>query len=123
MKITGVLGGLVIITLIACSSVLAFKKADRSKPLLSSNYYQEFSSSKPLELKYSQRGSHQVAYTEIKDVGQDVGVVGIWYPNDTETINYPMIFIVNGSNTKASTYKPFFDRLASWGFVVVGTED
>jgi pimeloyl-ACP methyl ester carboxylesterase len=34
-----------------------------------------------------------------------------------------MIVVVNGSNTKSSMYKPFFERLASWGFIVVGTED
>ena len=31
--------------------------------------------------------------------------------------------VVNGSNTPAKIYLPFFQRLASWGFVVVGTDD
>ena len=31
--------------------------------------------------------------------------------------------VVNGSNTPAKIYLPFFRRLASWGFIVVGTDD
>ena len=31
--------------------------------------------------------------------------------------------VVNGSNTPAKIYLPFFQRLASWGFVAVGTDD
>lgn len=34
-----------------------------------------------------------------------------------------MILVVNGSNTRARNYLPYFDRLASWGFVVAGTDD
>ena len=34
-----------------------------------------------------------------------------------------MILVVNASGAPASLYEPFFPRLASWGFVVVGNED
>jgi hypothetical protein len=34
-----------------------------------------------------------------------------------------MIMVVNASNTRVRNYKPFFERLASWGFIVVGNED
>lgn len=30
---------------------------------------------------------------------------------------------MNGSNTAALNYEPYFERLASWGFVVVGNDD
>lgn len=36
---------------------------------------------------------------------------------------YPVVMVVNGSNTPAKIYLPFFQRLASWGFVVVGMDD
>ncbi len=36
---------------------------------------------------------------------------------------YPLIVVVNGSNTAALNYEPYFERLASWGFVVVGNDD
>ena len=34
-----------------------------------------------------------------------------------------MIVVTNASNTTALNYKPFFARLASWGFVVIGYDD
>lgn len=34
-----------------------------------------------------------------------------------------MIMVVNASGTPAASYEPFFPRLASWGFIVVGNED
>ena len=34
-----------------------------------------------------------------------------------------MIVVVNASNIKVKNYKPFFDRLVSWGFIVVGNDD
>lgn len=34
-----------------------------------------------------------------------------------------MIMVVNASNTRVRNYKPFFERLASWGFIVVGNEE
>ena len=34
-----------------------------------------------------------------------------------------MIIVVNGSNIRVRNYIPFFERLASWGFIVVGNDD
>lgn len=31
--------------------------------------------------------------------------------------------VANGSNTPALIYQPYFERLASWGFVVIGNDD
>ena len=36
---------------------------------------------------------------------------------------YPVIVIVNASNTAALNLKPAYARLASWGFIVVGNDD
>lgn len=93
--------------------------------LLDENYYDKFSSSAPLEQRYAKRGSEGVAYTEFVSDNPGVGTVGVWYPQALagNKKRYPAVFVVNASNTKASIYKPFFERLASWGFIVVGTED
>ena len=32
-------------------------------------------------------------------------------------------YMVNGTGVAASKYKPVFDHLASWGFIVIGNED
>lgn len=48
----------------------------------------------------------------------------MFYPIGENTNDkYPLVMIVNGSQTPAKTYLPVFDRLASWGFVVVGNDD
>jgi len=49
----------------------------------------------------------------------------VWFPSELQYNNkkYPMIVVVNASNTKAKDYKPFLDRLTSWGFIVLGNDD
>lgn len=53
------------------------------------------------------------------------GNIRIWYPSELEEIEkqYPMILVVNASNMAALNYEPYFCRLASWGFIVVGNDD
>lgn len=50
----------------------------------------------------------------------------IWYPTEMETstnTTYPLVVMVNRTGVVASKYKPIFDHLASWGFIVIGNED
>lgn len=95
------------------------------KPMLTEGYYKNFTSRSALEQKFSQRGSHGVAHTEIQSDRPVIGKISVWYPQELQDdkARYPVVMVVNASNTKASSYAPFFDRLASWGFIAVGTED
>ena len=88
-------------------------------------YYTNFKSDAPLEMKYSQLGSFETAYTEFPSDNASIGKVRVWYPKALENGEkiWPMIMVVNASGTPAASYEPFFPRLASWGFVVVGNED
>ena len=49
----------------------------------------------------------------------------VWYPAEMETSRgtYPLVVMVNGTGVSASKYKPVFEHLASWGFIVIGNED
>lgn len=126
LRIIGVTVATVVIAVIAVVVVLIAKhQIEMARPLLADAYYQDFKSASPLELKYSQRGSDDVAYAEFDIADASIDVIGAWYPKALEEGNarYPMIVVVNGSNTLASKYTPFFERLASWGFIVIGTED
>ena len=126
LKTAGIAVGAVVVALIAVVVLLVVKQQiDASKPLLDDDYYESFASPAPLEKKYARRGGQNVAYTEFSVEKSVIGKIGAWYPQQLESdgARYPMVVVVNGSNTKASMYKPFFERLASWGFVVVGTED
>ena len=60
-----------------------------------------------------------------KSGDKTIGKIRIWYPSEMEDRQdkYPLILVVNGSNTAALNYEPYFKRLASWGFVVVGNDD
>ena len=88
-------------------------------------YYTNFQSDAPMEMKYSQPGPYETACTEFASDHKSIGKIRVWYPKDLETGDkaWPMIMVVNASGTPASSYEPFFPRLASWGFIVVGNED
>ena len=88
-------------------------------------YYKNFQSDALLEMKYSQLGSFETAYTEFPSENANIGKVRVWYPKELEKgeKTWPMIMVVNASGTPAASYEPFFPRLASWGFIMVGNED
>ena len=88
-------------------------------------YYKKFQSDASLEMKYSQLGAFETAYTEFPSDNESIGRVRVWYPKELEngTKTWPMIMVVNASGTPAASYEPFFPRLASWGFIVIGNED
>ena len=88
-------------------------------------YYLNCESDAPLEVKYSQPGDYTTAYTEFPSDNESIGKIRVWYPAELESSSktWPMIMVVNASGTPAASYEPFFPRLASWGFIVVGNED
>ncbi len=92
---------------------------------ITEGYYQKFRSDAELEMKYSQPGGYEVSYTEMLSENGSIGRIRFWYPSELEKNDnqYPMIMVVNASGTPAASYEPFFKRLASWGFIVVGNED
>ena len=92
---------------------------------ITEEYFEHFQSDAPLEMKYAAPGSLETGYTEFASDHESIGEVRVWYPTELERSDkvWPMIMVVNASGTPASSYEPFFPRLASWGFVVVGNED
>ena len=73
-------------------------------------------SATPLEEHYQGRGEYTVKQASLSD-----GWTTIWYPEEEGT--YPLILIGNPTGAPATTYPHFFERLASWGFVVAGNEE
>lgn len=49
----------------------------------------------------------------------------VYYPEEMESSDktYPMILVMNGTGGKATKYEAQFKLFASWGFIVVGTQD
>ena len=126
MKIVLILLGVILILVIAAflyvKSMLPNGGGNND---ITEGYYERFQSDAPLEMKYSKPGSFETGYTEFVSDNESIGRVRVWYPTELESSgkSWPMIVVVNASGTPASSYEPFFPRLASWGFVVVGNED
>jgi len=126
MKIVLILLGVILILVIAAflyvKSMLPNGGGNND---ITEGYYERFQSDAPLEMKYSKPGSFETGYTEFVSDNESIGRVRVWYPTELESSgkSWPMIVVVNASGTPASSYEPFFQRLASWGFVVVGNED
>ena len=126
MKIVLVLLGIILI--VAIAAVLYVKSMmpnGGGNNDIAEGYYERFQSDAPLEMKYANLGLFETSYTEFVSDDESVGKVRVWYPAELESSEkrWPMIMVVNASGTPASSYEPFFPRLASWGFVVVGNED
>ena len=93
--------------------------------VIDSEYWGNFSSSEVFESKYARLGSNTVSYVEYSVSDKNVKHYGVWFPTSLKTgsASFPLVLVVNGSNTRSSTYTDFFVHLASWGFIVCGNDD
>lgn len=126
LKIVGITVGIIILCIIALVAFLLIKNhIDSQKPWLTNDYYTEFKTDSALEKKYAGRGSYDVLNMKINADDKTIGNYRIWYPAELENEDqkYPLIIVTNASNMAALNYEPFFERLASWGFVVAGNDD
>lgn len=118
--------GIVVLILIILLVILSIKGyIESQKPVYEDDYYKDFQSNEELETKYSKLGNYEVSYEEHESENSSIKKIRIWYPKELENNNqeYPMIIVVNASGVPAFRYEPFFKKLASWGFIVVGNED
>ena len=93
------------------------------KPVVSKDYNQKVKIGGDIEAKYFEKGTHEVSYLE-RAAMHDFKKYEIFYPSDIASGNnqYPVVIYSNGTGIKASKYKAVLERLASWGFIVIGTE-
>ena len=120
-----VLGILLILGIAVLFTVKSMLPSGDGNNDITEGYYKNFRSDAPLEMKYAQPGPYETSSTEFASEHASIGKIRAWYPKDLETVDkaWPMILVVNASGTPAASYEPFFPRLASWGFIVVGNED
>lgn len=126
MKIVLILLGVILVVVIATFLYIkSMMPSGDGNNDITEGYYKLFRSDAPLEMKYAQPGSYETSYTEFASDNESIGKIRLWYPQELmdSDKSWPMILVVNASGTPASSYEPFFPRLASWGFVVVGNED
>ncbi len=78
-----------------------------------------------LEEKYAAEGPYAVEMSRHPVDDETVKRYQVWYPLEMEKSSerWPLVVMANGTDMPASSYKDVFRHLASWGFIVVGTED
>ncbi len=114
---------LIILVVLGALVVLLFVKGALT-PAVPIGYTQKVKTGGEIEAKYLSNGSFEVSYFE-QDTNESFGKYEIWYPKEAETTDrsYPVIVVLNGTGVKASKYKEQFEHFASWGFIVIGTEE
>lgn len=105
---------LIVILLICLSRMSALRK----------DYIKKIETGGDIEAKYLGAGSYEVSYYEEAAV-QVFEKYEIYYPKELETEDkvYPVIVVCNGTGWKASKSKPIYEHYASWGFIVIATEE
>lgn len=95
-----------------------------SRPAAPTNYQTTTQTGGEIEAKYMENGPCEVSVHEDATL-LDFGRFTVYYPSELETNNeqYPVIVICNGSGTPLSKYPAVAKHYASWGFIVVGTEE
>ncbi|MBQ3339624.1 MAG: hypothetical protein IJG82_08580 [Atopobiaceae bacterium] len=123
MKVKARFSVLVLAVVAAIVAVVMYSRGGSSP--MADDYYASFHSECPLEQRYSQLGPHEVLQLDLPGEDERIGAIRVWYPAELEALDdsWPVVVAVNASGVPASSYEPWFARLASWGFVVVGNED
>ena len=94
------------------------------KPAVPEDYTSKVQTGGEIEAKYLAIGSHEVSYLEQAGM-QDFKKFEIYYPSDimNDAEGYPVVIYSNGTGIKASKYQAVLKHLASWGFIVMATEE
>lgn len=114
--------GTVILAMIAAVIIMGF--INSRKPVVEKNYQEKTQTGGEIEAYYLKDGSYETACREYK-AEDPLKKIGIRYPKEMETSEkrYPVIVYGNGSGVKGSTVKYLLDHYASWGFIVIDSED
>lgn len=95
-----------------------------SRPAAPEDYQQSIQTGSALEANYMSSGTFDVSVYE-EPVLQVFKKYVIYYPSELETTDkqYPVIVLCNGGGTPVSKYPAVPRHYASWGFIVIGTEE
>lgn len=121
LKILKIIGIIILIIIVAL--VILYLWADNA-PTVHKGYNEKIETGGEIEKKYLQTGNYETSKETIK-AEDPIKKYTIYYPSEMESSEkaYPMVLVVNGTGFKATKYEPVFQHLASWGFIVVGTQD
>lgn len=120
-KVLKIVGVMILIAAIAVIAVMIWLS---KKPAAPENYQKTTETGGDIEAKYMADGPYEVAEHEDGTL-LEFQVFRVYYPKELETTDrkYPVIVICNGSGTPLSKYPAVARHYASWGFIVVGTDE
>lgn len=123
-RVARVLVGIAMVVALVLVGVFVKDAIQARMPWYAETYYEQFQSESPLESHYAGLGPHAVSTVDYDSGDATVGTVSVWYPEDLDAQeSWPLIVVVNPSNTRACNLAPCLERLASWGFIVVDNSD
>lgn len=113
-----------IVLLIVIVSIMVLLIYIGNRPAAPADYQQRAETGGEIEARYMAGGSFDVSVYE-EPVLQAFQKYVIYYPAELEASDkqYPVIVICNGSGTPVSKYPAVPRHYASWGFIVIGTEE
>lgn len=113
-----------IVLLVVIIGIIVLLKYLGSRPVAPKDYQQNTETGGEIEAAYMADGGFAVSVYE-EPVLQVFKKYVIYYPAELETSDkrYPVIVLCNGSGTPVSKYPAVPEHYASWGFIVIGTEE
>lgn len=119
LKIVGII--LLVVAVLVAALLIWLSK----KPAVADDYTSKIQTGGTIEAKYLAMGSHEVSYIECAAIMHDFKKYEIYYPSDISagTEKYPVVIFSNGTGIKGSKYPAVLRHLASWGFIVIATEE
>lgn len=120
-KIVQIIGIILLVIVIVVAAMYLY--ADNA-PVLGKNFTDSIKTGGDIEEHYLHTGGYETTHTTVS-ADAPIHKYTIYYPCELEENDkeYPMVLLVNGTGGKATKYKPLLEQLASWGFIVVGTQD
>lgn len=114
-----------IILLVLIVLLLILNAINSNKPLVKENYEEDIKTGGTLEKKYFQVGKYKDIEKKVVKTDEKFKNYSIYYPKEISNENkkFPVIVIVNGSGTKISRIENSVKHFASWGFIVIGTDE
>lgn len=111
-----------IVLVILCIIILLVYLSRR--PAAPADYQEKVQTGGRIEETYMANGTYEVSVYE-EAVLQGFGKYILYYPSELteKTDTYPVIIMCNGSGTPLSKYPAVAKHFASWGFLVIGTEE
>lgn len=118
LKIIGIILLTPIVLIIGLFVFLSFAKA------VPKNYTKKVKTGGDIEAKYLAMGEYKVKSTK-SESSELTKYTYVYYPEELENSNkkYPVVVVLNGTGVLPKKYKALFEHLASWGFIVIGSDD